>query len=165
MDSVINAIRPYDVLNSLIPGGIACYFIGFSEYKMFIPESGVMLIIFIYVVGSVISRIGSFLESCLKIICTRDWYCCVVKKFSQIPFLEYVPYNQYLEAVGKRSAITRLVETNNYYRSMMSCGIVAMIISENDLFLLCFAMFIVFFISYVKQTRYVVKAVRAELVL
>lgn len=165
MDSVINAIRPYDVLNSLIPGGVACYFIGFSEYKMFLPENGVMLIVFIYVIGSVISRIGSFLESCLKIICARGWYCCVVKNFSRIPFLEYVPYGQYLEAVRKRSEITRLVEINNYYRSMMSCGIVSMTISESDLFLLCFAMFIVFFVSYVKQTKYVVKAVRSELAL
>ena len=157
MDIILKKISSYQIVNYLLPG--IC-FVWLSDILSLIKfnQSSYTIIekLFIYYfIGMTISRIGSiFIE----------------KFLIYIKFIVYADYQKYMLAEKKDHKISTLLESNNNYRSFTSMMLIIILIfiynyinqiTCNNIFIfisLCIT-FILFLMSYKKQTAYIKKRV------
>lgn len=153
MDIIFKKISSYQIVNYLLPG--IC-FVWLSDIlslvKFNLSTYTIIEKLFIYYfIGMIISRIGSiFIE----------------KFLIYIKFIVYADYQKYIIAEKQDHKISTLLELNNNYRSFTSMMLIIILffvynyinqITYNNIFifiLLCF-IFILFLMSYKKQTTYI----------
>ena len=108
MNNIIEKIGSYQIMTNLLPGA----FLGivlkiFFELSLPIENLGEEILLY-YFMGFVINRIGSLIVN------------PVLKK---IKFIQEAPYPDYLKAVKVDTKIDVLSETNNFFRSTLTCCI------------------------------------------
>lgn len=157
-------ISSYNIFNNLYPGVIFCYSLKIMFDRNIIQDSWIENIIMFYFVGMILSRIGSIIiEPTMKKI-----------KLKGKTVMHFVPYVDYEKACKVDPMVAVLSETNNIYRSLLTCFLCTLLFKVyNDIIKLCFAgnepsfikanwewiilifLIVLFTFSYIKQTTYV----------
>lgn len=160
MEEILKKLTSYNILNNLLPGVALIAAFPDSKITKFCTENVFFGVIICYITGVIVSRIGSLiLEPVLKRVSAHE------------------PYADFINASSKDSKIAELSETNNTYRTLAStsiCYIATVIIMAVDskwslsstyplsTQLICATLLSTLFIfSYIKQTGYICKRVRA----
>lgn len=155
MDKFIEKISSYNLFNNLFPGATFCFLI----YKLcginLTADNIVESILIYYFVGLVISRTGSIVVEPL---------------FKKIKIINFIKYNDYVNASKKDNKIDILSESNNIYRTMIAlCLLLALakfisyLYNWFDWFKVCYPwiilvlLTILFSLAYKKQTNYIKK--------
>ena len=159
MDNISSKISPYDLLNILFPGVLAVAFcswcFGFSMPATDIVSSTIYFCV-VYLVGMLVSRIGSF---------------TVEPLFKKIGFITW--HENYYTAERKDSKIAILLKIMNTYRTLValaaSCCILALIATFFTktitccvclrLLLIFVVIMVIFSASYIKQSKLIYKRV------
>lgn len=168
---IIDKISSYNIFNNLYPGIIFCYLLKIMFKINILVDNWFENLIIFYFVGMVLSRVGSvIIEPSMQKI-----------KHKKEPLLKYAPYKDYERASAINPLVATLSETNNTYRTLLSCFVCAttfkiiLFINDNliqfkceffqnnkDWFILIFLVWL-FSKSYIKQTDYVRKRVESLL--
>lgn len=159
--NLFEKISSYDLFNNLFPG-IIFYIILEHTIKFSFSVEGVLEKLFLYYfIGIVINRIGAI----------------VIEKFlKERNFIEYAPYNDYINASKKEPLIKVLSEKNSIYLTIVAMSIVIISVELYDLILgyisnnywfsdlilliIFLAIAILFTISYRKQTNYIKERIK-----
>lgn len=159
MSDLLDKLSSYNIFNYLLPGtlfaaaGSAYTSFNFTFDNLFIAGFAY------YFFGLVISRIGSLvIEPLLK----------------YTGFLEFADYGEYVKACQEDRTIELLSESNNMYRTLVSFFVFLGGLFLVDAIIKAFpniagvlrigafvALFVLFLLSYQKQTRFVTKRVGA----
>lgn len=159
MNNVIEKLGSYQIVTNLLPGaffGIALKFF----FELSIPTENISEEILVYYfMGFIINRIGSLI---------------VKPILEKIKFIQEAPYPDYLKAVQVDAKLDILSETNNYFRSTLTCciflpivGLIQMLIKNvswiNRGWKGCAIVFLIvlFLFSYRKQTNIVKRRTEA----
>ena len=159
MNSILGKLDSYQVLTNLLPGaffGLALKF--FFQTALPTENFGEDILIY-YFMGLIINRIGSLVVE------------PVLKKFC---FLKFAPYTDFAKAEKADSKIITLSEMNNYFRALLTCILLLLVIRIlKVLYLKWICLFtyweweaialllVLFLFAYRKQTNYVRKRVEA----
>ena len=150
MSKFLSKISSYDILNNLVPGLIYCYLMNtFFQIKL-ISGDTIIKFLFFYFIGICIIRIGSlFIEPALKII----------------HFIKPFNHTDYVKASMKDPKIEVLSGINNSYRTGIALFFSVLIsyiynygftnIAFSYPFDIIFFGFILFILSYRKQSNYI----------
>lgn len=161
MESILQNISEYRLLNNLIPGG---FFVGALSWAAGWASSEVNFIFIIaisYVAGVVLSRLGSLIVE------------PVAKKVFK---LEFAPYDEYCQAEKRYPKLASMNTENSTFRTfvaMSACLLLGAPIiglfgmgDGRALSLLVIASALavaIFMLAYIKQTNYIVGRVKNEL--
>ena len=113
MNNVIEKLGSYQIVTNLFPGaffGMALKF--FFELSLPTENIGEEILVY-YFMGFVINRIGSLI---IKPI------------LEKMKFIQEAPYPDYLKAVKVDAKLDILSETNNYFRSTLTCFVLLPIV-------------------------------------
>jgi len=159
MKDLLNKVSSYNILNNLLPGGVFVFLLRRMTSFNLYDENAVIQLIICYFAGMIISRFGSVIVE------------PVLRKF-----VKFAEYPDYIKASKKDAKIEILLETNNTYRSFAALFVVLFLaelyevlekklpVCENIRFFLIFiVLFLLFVISYIKQTKYIVNRVKEAL--
>lgn len=156
MESLIEKISGYNLLNNLLPGILFCFIAETKLSLVIVPNDIVVALVVYYVVGMIVSRVGSLIVQ---------------------PVLEFVglfkPYDHHKYVAAERSdpKISPLLETANLYRSMVATAIclaaiwgwteikVHPLLADYSSVLELMGLFLLFLITYLKQLRYLASRV------
>ena len=159
MESLLEKLSSYNILNNLSPGAVFVFWVELLDI-ISLPLDGIVESIFVYYFcGMIISRIGSLvIEGCFK----------------KLKWINYAPKSEYVAAVKKDSRIESLLETSNMYRTCASLFLtlgfvkvysvlVALLAIPKwvTILLVVIVLFILFSASFVKQTKHIVSRVDA----
>lgn len=158
MEALLKIIKSYSIFTTLYPGYLFVVFCeeNIQNYIIALHEKSIFLGVCVcYFIGTLINRIGSLV---------------VEKILQKINFLNFAEYGDFIEAANKDEKIDVLSQTNNMYRSMVAVFLVLIIMRVLPIDVLEFIekwfvciLFVVFLLSYRKQTEYVVKRVKKTL--
>lgn len=158
MEKIIEKMESYNIFNYLLPGAIFDYiFEGLFELKL--VQGNIVENLFVYYfLGMILSRIGSiFIEPICK----------------KLKWVKFVDYEDYIKVSEKDDMIKLLLEVNNTYRTLLSGGIVLIVVKIyffimtklnvskdiNEIVAIIFVI-VLFAFSYRKQTKYVADRVK-----
>lgn len=164
MSNVIEKLNSYQIMTNLLPGalfGIALRF--FLNLPLPTQNVGEEIVVY-YFIGLIINRIGSL----------------IVKPFlKRIHFIKEEPYSDYIEATKIDAKIDTLSETNNHFRSILTCFLLLPIVwtlkvlilnkewfSQNWKGFLILFLIVLFLFAFRSQTNYIrnrVKTARVTL--
>ena len=112
MEEFFKSISKYNVANYLIPGVVTVVLLRATNSFNLIQDELLLGLFLYYLVGLLISRIGSLLiEPVLK----------------GLKVIEYTPYNDFILASKKDSTIILLSENNSSYRTYIASMFVVLI--------------------------------------
>ena len=151
MEKLIEKISGYNLLNNIVPGSIFCYIME-NLLGVSILKNDIILILFLfYFTGMISSRIGSII---------------IEEPLKYFEFIKFEPYDQFISASQKDQKIEIMSETNNTYRSisgmcilLLICNIYIIIskkiscLNSYTSIIIIISVFILFIISYKKQTK------------
>ena len=158
----------YDFLNNIIPGSIFCCVYEKMSGHVIFGESFVTSLVLVYFAGILISRVGSLL---VEPFCKFNFW-----KIGSI--VKYAPYKDYIKAEKEDKKISLLLAKNNMYRTfvamsgmLLSYRLVARVSNMPCLAwmhhykfeILLLFVFVLFVVSFRKQTSYVRKRVEKVL--
>ena len=160
MGDLINKISSYNLFNYLFPGIV---FVALSKEitaYSFVQQDILVGAFLYYFIGLVISRFGSLVvEPILK----------------KINFIKFADYKNFVVASQKDPQIEVLSEANNTYRTLLSMFVLLFLLKlyesvaqswaplqERGIIILLLILFVMFLVSYKKQTSYVNKRVKAH---
>lgn len=161
MKELLDRLSSYNIFNYLLPGVVfAAIANPLTEYSFMQDDLLVGAFVY-YFIGLIISRIGSILvEPVLK----------------KIRFVKFSPYQDFISASKNDEVISILSEANNMYRTFISLFLCLMLLKgyeliasklstlkEWEIVILVTALFILFLLSYRKQTAYISKRVQHNL--
>ncbi|WP_066715146.1 hypothetical protein [Clostridium sp. Marseille-P299] len=113
MNNVIEKLGSYQIMTNLLPGaffGMALRFL--FELSLPTENIGEEILVF-YFMGFVINRIGSLIINPI---------------LEKMKFIQEAPYPDYLKAVKVDAKLDILSETNNYFRSTLTCFVLLPIV-------------------------------------
>ena len=157
MESLLEKLSSYNILNNLIPGAFFAFF--WNQLDLYkIELSGVVESLFVYyLLGMIISRIGSLV---------------VEELFKKWKLIKYTDKHRYIEAVNKDSRIADLLETSNMYRTCAALFLTLSVAKGYALLAIQFSipkwitvimvaliLLVLFSTSFIKQTRHIVSRV------
>jgi|CoawatStandDraft_6_1074263.scaffolds.fasta_scaffold00003_44 hypothetical protein len=160
MDKIIDKISSYNIFNYVFPGVLYCIIC--DKYLNFplIQESLVTGLFLYYFVGLIISRIGSLVLEPILI---------------SMKIVKFSDYSDYVRAEKEDEKIALLSEINNMYRTIVSlilfiAGTAAYIVALErwpefrgvSIYLILTVLFILFLLSYRKQTAFITKRVSSN---
>lgn len=157
MGKFIEKLDSYELMTSLLPGAFFCITFTIFCGIEFPIENILEEIVVYYFMGLIINRIGSI----------------IVKPFLlKIKVIKEVAYDEYVNAEKKDSKIKVLMETCNYYRSMLTSCLLLLIMKcvfwypfniswfqENWRGILLLGLIALFLATYRKQINFVCKRV------
>lgn len=161
MDKLLEQLSEYELLNNLIPGTIFCFLLEWHTGLQIQGDNAITNIIAFYFAGLVVGRFGSlFIEFPL----------------SKLGLIKFSDYTNYIAATKADSRLESISSKNNLYRSLVATfflyGLLLLIehsITECptahpglEIFTTS-TLFLLFFISYIKQTNYILKRVNANI--
>lgn len=162
ISSLLTKLSSYNILNYMIPGAVAFIFLVQVIGLKFIGTwPAYMICIFIYFIGMVCNRIGSLVIE----PCYRKWRIVV-----------YAQYSDFVRAEQVDKKLTVLNEINNSYKTyaatffllFLICIIYGLFVTKNLnsdwlKLLTIFALYVLFSLSFHKQTAYIRKRVNTIL--
>ncbi len=157
MKEFLEKLSSYNLLNYLIPGAVFVA-LGRQITKFDLMQSDVILALCTYYfIGMVISRIGShLLEPLLK----------------KLKLVSFAPYGEYVRASAEDKQLAELSEQNNMYRTMAAMFLSLIVLKTVEMtcdywnvsggvlaLILVPALFVLFVLSFRKQTTFIAKRV------
>lgn len=158
MEKIIEKMESYNIFNYLLPGSIFDYIFELW-FELKLVQGNIVENLFVYYfLGMILSRIGSiFIEPICK----------------KLKWVKFADYGAYIKASEKDDMVKLLSEVNNTYRTLLSGGIVLIVVKiyfavmeklniSNDINEIVAIVFVVvlFAFSYKKQTKYVAERVK-----
>lgn len=157
MEKFIEKLEEYKIFNYLLPGIIFTYLLKYYVGIDIFQSNAIEMAFIFYFIGSIISRFGSVvIEEILK----------------KIKFIKYSNYNDYINAVKKDDFIKRLLISNNTYRTMCAGFLLILFLKGVKELIKFFNLqtgiiytiiiicgFILYLVSFKKQTSFIVKRV------
>jgi hypothetical protein len=158
MKEIFEKITSYNLFNYLLPGVLFVVILSkFTSYS-FIQDNLITGAFVYYFIGLIISRFGSLvIEPILK----------------KISFLKFAKYEDFVSASKKDPSIDAFSEINNMYRTFVAMFILVgliriyqivefkfSILAEWSPYILILLLFIMFILSYKKQTDYIRKRIK-----
>ena len=153
MEKLLEKISIYHILNNLVPGSIFCLMLHRINGINMLSEKTIETVFVYYFVGMVVSRFGSLVVEPISI------------KFG---IVKYADHHDYIAASPKDEMIATLLETNNLYRTIAASGLLVILIkvyiiieqrfcflSDARPYLVGIIVFVLFLLSYRKQTAYI----------
>ncbi len=161
MKDLLDKLSSYNLFNNLFPGVVFVAVSSKTTSYNYVQQDIVMGIFLYYFIGLVISRIGSLIiEPILK----------------SLTFLRFSAYDNFVKASQKDTTLATLSEVNNMYRTICSLFMVLflsiiyekietsfVILQSNRTEIFISILFILFLLSYRKQTNYITKRVNANI--
>lgn len=161
MNELLSKISSYNIFNYLLPGVVFASVASSLTRYSFIQSDLLVGAFVYYFLGLIISRIGSILvEPILK----------------KIGFVKFTSYEDYISATKKDELIVSLSESNNMYRTFVSLSLSLLILKgyelmsskfsfleELEIGVLVLGLFVLFLLSYQKQTTYISKRIQHNL--
>lgn len=160
MDKIIDKISSYNIFNYLFPGVLYCIICDKYLDIQLIQESLATGIFLYYFVGLIISRIGSL---------------ALEPVFIFLEVVNYSDYSDYVKAEKEDEKIAILSEINNMYRTVLSlilflaftaiynaCLDMWPELRDISTYLLLGGLFVLFLLSYRKQSAYITKRVSSN---
>lgn len=169
LKQIVDKISSYNIFNNLYPGILLSFLWKILFDINLLSDNWFENLILLYFIGMVTSRIGSVI---IKPIMKK----IRIKKKS---LLRFAPYSDYERASKEDPLVATLSETNNTYRTLLSCFICTFVFKicdvinkvcienkftffhENKDWIALILLIILFAFSYVKQTSYVRKRVES----
>lgn len=159
MSNIIEKLDSYQIMTNLLPGAFFGIMLRYL-LELVLPTQNIgEEILAYYFMGLVINRIGSLI---------------VVPILKKVKFIRESPYSDYLKAVKIDSKLDILSETNNYFRSVLTCFLLLPIVKLMRILIVnvnwiekcwkgCAMVFLIvlFLFAYRKQTDFVKKRVEA----
>lgn len=158
-ENLIEKISHYNLFNNLFPGVI--YVIVVNHFtRLTLPTVNILETFFLsYLIGLVVSRIGSVL--------VKPY---LIEKLPCYP--KEVQYNDFIRAVKQDPKIDILSSERNVYRTLIALGVIILAtialdsiairlnLSEVEVFIpLVVGLIILFISAYVKQTKFIIKRI------
>jgi hypothetical protein len=157
MNDLLNKISSYNIFNYLFPGTLFAVLADKLTTYSFIQDDVLIGAFVYYFLGLVISRFGSLvIEPILK----------------KLGIIKFSDYKDYLNACLDDNKIELFSEVNNTYRTLTSMFIILVLLKiyENlevrigllvnyQYFILILLLFLMFLLSYRKQTSYITKRI------
>jgi len=157
VEKILEKISTYNIFNHLFPGVVFCVICDKYLSIPLIQESIVNGVFLYYFVGLIISCFGSIvIEPLMK----------------KLGLLDFSNYSDFIQAAKKDGKIETLSEINNMYRTIIS---MILVLAITILYTSCLSawpqiailgkyglivmLFILFILSYRKQTQYITKRV------
>lgn len=161
MKELLDRLGSYNIFNYLLPGVVFATIASSLTKYSFIQGDLVVGAFVYYFLGLIISRIGSVL---------------VEPVLNKVGFVEFSSYQDYISASKKDELIPTLSEANNMYRTFVSLFLCLLLLKGYDLVasqlpffkeweisFLVIGLFVLFLLSYRKQTAYISKRVQHNL--
>jgi hypothetical protein len=161
MKILLEKISSYNIFNYLLPGIIFVILAEKMTTFSFIQENILLGLFFYYFIGLIISRIGSL---------------TIEPVFKKIKIIHFADYKDFIASSQKNNKIELLSEINNMYRTLCSLFLVIIAIKiyerlVNELTMIrnwtieivIIGLFILFMLSYRKQTQYTTKLIQTIL--
>lgn len=158
MGKFIEKLDSYELMTSLLPGTFFCISLRIFCGLEFPIENMVEEIVICYFVGLIINRVGSIIVK-----------PCLLK----VNVIKEVIYDEYVKAEKKDSKIKVLMETSNYYRSMLTSCLFLLIVKfvichsinigwfqKNWKDLLLLGIIVLFLLTYRKQMKFVCNRIK-----
>lgn len=160
MKEILDKLSSYNLFNYLLPGIIFVVLVSKVTHYSFMQQDIIIGAFLYYFIGLVISRFGSLvIEPFLK------WFS----------FLRFTDYKDFVSASKKDDKLELLSEVNNTYRTLSSLFILLFslklyekiegrfsILKEWSAIILMMLLLIIFLLSYIKQTSYITKRIKAS---
>ena len=153
MEVLLEKLNSFHILTNLIPGTVFCFLFNKLLFEIFPNGEKVADYFVFYFIGIIIGRLGSLL---VEPVCRKT------KGF------KHVSYKGFLHAEKQDSKIEFLSETNFLYRSLLTTFALLIVFSilEKACYdfifickwrniICCICLFILFFFSFKKQTKYI----------
>lgn len=151
---IIEKISQYSFLTNILPGTVLCILLRFFVgYDLFVFDEWYLMGLVFYFVGIVNNRFGSL---------------CIEYILKKLHIVTFVPYKEFVNAEQKDAKITTLSTENNVFRSYISVCLLTLLamlfklianncsfIDKNKAVIIITLLFILFVLSYRKQTNYV----------
>ena len=102
MESILDKISSYNILNNIIPGAVFVYFWSALDIGAFPSGNIIESVVLYYFCGLIVSRVGSLV---------------IERFFKKANLVSYAPKSEYIEATKRDSLIETLLESNNMYRT------------------------------------------------
>lgn len=157
IESMAEKVSAYQIFNFLLPGAVFVAAFGHVSGHALVSGNVVVDLIVVYFTGMTLSRVGSLM---IEPIC----------KWTRI--VTYANYEDYLEAVKRDAIIPTLLQENNTYRTLAATFLALLFVKIALYFqsrltstnlhlnwLWLIALFVLFLLSYRKQTAYIRKRV------
>lgn len=157
MKDILEKVSSYKIFNYLLPGVIFAVIISNITPYQLIQDNLIIGAFVYYFIGLIISRIGSLIiEPILK----------------KISFIEFTDHKDYVYASKKDLNIEIFSEINNMYRSFASMLLLIILVKiyifyidkylffqGTNQYIWLILLFILFLISYKKQTKHITKRI------
>lgn len=158
MDTFLDKLFRYHILNNLIPGIAFLYIIDVIGIYGTAFDNAYGVFFIGYIAGMVLSRLGS--------VIIEPW-------FKSWRIVKYAPYPDFLKAEQKDSKINTLLEENNMYRTLVTMFIIVLLLYGCSLIpvvntfmhtkwatlVLLVLLLVLYALAYRKQTSYIKKRV------
>ena len=112
MESLLDKISSYNILNNIIPGAVFVYFWSALDIGTFPSDNIVESVILYYFCGLIVSRVASLVIELF---------------FKKVNLISYAPKSEYIEATKRDKLIETLLESNNMYRTFTGLFLVLVI--------------------------------------
>jgi hypothetical protein len=161
MNELLEKISSYNLFNYLFPGVLFAVVADAVTGTQLIQNDIVIGVFTYYFFGAVVSRIGSVvIEPILR----------------RLEFIRFAPYGDFVRASKSDPKLEILSETNNMYRTLCALFLLIGALTAYDKLattlpwlktaapsISIFGLFILFLISYRKQTNYISQRIEAQL--
>lgn len=158
METFLDKLSRYHILNNLIPGIAFLYIIDVIGIYGTAFDNAYGVFFIGYIAGMVLSRLGS--------VIIEPW-------FKSWRIVKYAPYPDFLKAEQKDSKIKTLLEENNMYRTLVTMFIIVLLLYVCSLIpvvntfihtkwatlVLLVLLLVLYALAYRKQTSYIKKRV------
>lgn len=161
MESLLNRISSYNILNNIIPGAVFVYFLSVLDMGTAPSDNVIERVILYYFCGIIVSRVGSLV---------------IEPVFLKLKLISYKSKSEYIEATKNDDLIAILLENNNIYRSFAGLFLVLLISKgyvlvahhfcisrEISTGLVLLALLLLFAGSFRKQTKHLGSRIDADL--
>ncbi len=159
MKQILEKLSSYNIFNYLFPGILFVLILDKLTPYSFVQDDIILGLFLYYFIGLVISRIGSLV---------------VEPFFKAVSFIKFSEYKDFVAAARSDPKIDLLSEVNNMYRTISALFIVILVLilyssiedilpvlKDASVLVLIIVLLIVFILSYRKQTKYIVKRIKA----
>jgi len=157
METFLNKLSDYLVIQTIIPGALIAYISSALLGVDFLSHNPLYDFFVVFILGLIASRIGSLIIEPLY------------KKFNFIPFRKH---SLFIDAEKKDNKITKLLESNNLYRSIIGSLLFLMAekvflcllgrytwLQKNSFCFITLFLVVLYSVSYKKQSGYIVSRI------
>lgn len=156
MHELLKKISSYNIFNNLLPGVLFVLILDYFTKYSLIQQNIILGAFLYYFVGLVVSRVGSLLIEPL---------------FKLLSIIKFSNYEDFIKASKEDGKIELLNEVNNMYRTFCSMFLILLILkvyekieikfnlSDWNYYICIISLFLLFTISYRKQTSFISKRI------